>query len=419
MSDCSTFEGSVPYVAERRLRRREDGSMANALIILFALFAVSSLTQTLYGSLPLNKVIGFSIAVVLAYWFASRALTHMRVIAAVLVGLAGLSSVLYGVEFGRDFSDYIYFVTTLLMLLYASDQENRRGLFRCFTKHADFLMLVALVLSLLLTGLLILGIGYGTSWGGERYFSGLANNEHALASSCCLLLSIGLLYGKVKRHGVATAFVIFASTLAILATGARTYLIPLAIVLLVFVRDVAPKKWIRVLLLVLVMVLFAGLVLESGMAEKFQFAMGNEFADSLLSAFSNGRNEIWANDIALFLGHSFHQIMFGGSFSEVYLSNSQELLLYIWSHDDFIMLLCSVGVVGLSIYLVALSGFFRSIARSASFFSITALVLYVLVPAILNGFYPYQHLVYAAVLFSICITDSGFCGKGESRDIYV
>ena len=227
------------------------------LVILFALFAVSSLTQGLLGSLPLNKAIGLSIVVVLAYWFISSALLVLRVIGCVLVGFVGLSSMLYGVDIGQDFSDYSYFIATVLMLLYASDRGNRRVLLESFARYAGFLRLVALALSLLLGGLLILGVGYETSWGGERYFRGFANNEHALASSCCLLMSIGLLYGRVKQHGVATFFIMFVSTMAILATGARTYLFPLVIVLFVFVGDAAPRKWVRMSLTVLMLTLLA------------------------------------------------------------------------------------------------------------------------------------------------------------------
>ena len=417
MSGCSTRKNELFCAVGKHSRNRGNSSIANALVILFALFAVSSLTQGLLGSLPLNKAIGLSIVVVLAYWFISSALTHARVIGCVLVGFVGLSSMLYGVDIGQDFSDYSYFIATVLMLLYASDRGNRRVLLESFARYAGFLRLVALALSLLLGGLLILGVGYETSWGGERYFRGFANNEHALASSCCLLMSIGLLYGRVKQHGVATFFIMFVSTMAILATGARTYLFPLVIVLFVFVGDAAPRKWVRMSLTVLMLVAFVGLILGSSMADKFQFAIGNEFADSLLSAFTNGRNEIWANDIDLFLGHSFQQVIFGGSFSEVYLANSQELSLYIWSHDDFIMVLCSAGIAGLLVYAVVLFGFLKNIAKNAPYLLTIALVLYVLVPATLNGFYPYQHLVYAAVLFSVCITSSASCGKGESHDI--
>ncbi|MDO4590655.1 MAG: hypothetical protein Q4B35_04600 [Slackia sp.] len=416
MSACSSC---------RKVRGERDGAMpprqddavgkdgardgvASALLALFSLFMLSSLTQSLYGSLPLNKAIGFGIAVVLLYWFASSALTHLRVLGALALGGVALMCLACGASIGQDMSDFVYLVTTVLVLLYASDARNRDAMLSCFDRHATLLGGVAFACALLLLGLLVTGTGYETSWGGERYFRGLASNEHALASSCCLLLTAALLYGQVRAHGLLTAFVVLAATLAILATGARTYLIPLVVVLLCFVRDVASWKWLRVVLYVAMTGAFVLLLLGSGMLEKFEFAFNNEFADSLLSAFTNGRNEIWAHDIGLFAQFDPVRMAFGGSFSQVYASNSQALDLYIWSHDDFVMLLCSAGLAGIVVYIASMASFFKGVARSASGLLVAALAVYVLGPALLNGFYPYQHLVYSAVFFALYAVERNY-----------
>lgn len=383
-------------------------SVAGALLVCFSLFMLSSLTQSLYGSLPLNKAIGFGVAVVLLYWFVSSALTHLRVLGALALGGVALMCLACGVNIGQDMADLVYLATTVLVLLYASDARNRDAMLACFDRHASLFGGIAFVCALLLLGLLVTGTGYETSWGGERYFRGLASNEHALASSCCLLLAAALLYGQVRAHGLLTAFVVLAATLAILATGARTYLVPLVVALLCFVRDIASWKWLRMVLYIVMTAAFVALLLGSGMLEKFEFAFNNEFADSLLSAFTNGRNEIWAHDIGLFVQFDPVRMAFGGSFSHVYASNSQALDLYIWSHDDFIMLLCSAGLAGIIVYIASMASFFRGVARSASGLLVAALAVYVLGPAILNGFYPYQHLVYSAVLFALYATERNF-----------
>ena len=139
------------------------------------------------------------------------------------------------------------------------------------------------------------------------------------------------------------------------------------------------------------------------MANKFEFASGNIYADSLLSAITNGRNEIWLTDILAWANSGPMGIAFGNSFSTIYELNNRVLALSIWAHDDLVMLLYGFGLVGLCLYLACLFTLFRSMCASLGRGVVMLLVVFILFPMLLNGFFPYQHLVYAYVLlYAIC-----------------
>ncbi|WP_204554538.1 hypothetical protein [Collinsella intestinalis] len=194
---------------------------------------------------------------------------------------------------------------------------------------------------------------------------------------------------------------------AILETGARTYLIPAAICLILMINEMSMKKWLRMLFYavaaVAIVVAFSG----TGMASKFEFAQGNVWADSMLSALTNGRNEIWATDLCGWASSDLPGVLLGNSFSQIYILNQKALSLYIWAHNDAIMVLYGSGLIGFMLYLSALLACAKAMYRSVSKGEFLLLLLFAGFPLVLNGFYQYQHLVYAFVVLFVIMS----CGN--------
>lgn len=123
------------------------------------------------------------------------------------------------------------------------------------------------------------------------------------------------------------------------------------------------------------------------MANKFEFASGNIYADSLLSAITNGRNEIWLTDILACANSGSMGIAFGNAFSTIYELNKRALSLYIWAHDDLVMLLYGFGLTGLCLYLACLCTLFHSLFASLNKGAAVLLTVFILFPLLLNGFF--------------------------------
>ena len=189
----------------------------------------------------------------------------------------------------------------------------------------------------------------------------------------------------------------------ILESGARVFLFPMAILLVLYIQYTIKKPLLRIIIYIFGIVCGLAVILRSNMAEKFAFVANNQYATNAFSSFTSGRSEFWAVDLKYYFTGNIFQLLFGRSFSEVYAINLKEVRLEIWSHNDLIHLLNGAGLIGTMLYLMILKDVFREI-RSAirSNLQYIMLLAYVFLPMLLNGFFPYQHYLYSFfILFFI------------------
>ena len=374
-----------------------DFAVASALVVLILAYTVFAMVQSLI-SFSMNRVIGGALFLVLAFDFL-RHLTGPKIVGACFVGLIAAVGIGVSTTSRSDEIEYwIYWGCTMLMLCYIARPGAIDDLVEACFRCKRLMAAAAIMVACLIAVLLVTRTGYYRSWGGSLYFSGLCNTAHTMGSVCCIVLAMTLLSSRIRAFSISVSYLVAAMALfALLQTGARTFLVPAFIVLLLLVKSTIPWKWLRVVVLAFVVAAVVAVFITSGMADKFTYVMqqdGNEQA----SAFSSGRIDYWAADLgAFFAGGPLNQLL-GNSASFVYDLNQKVFLMRIWSHNDFVMTLCVTGWCGLFLYIAALKNFFVCLhkrLRSGHFF---LLLVYVLFPAMINGFYGYQHLLYSTVI---------------------
>lgn len=385
-----------------------------AIVVVMVTYVITTLLQGLFGSIPINRLIGFSLIALLAYEWAVTRKSHVSYVIALGFIVLSLRSVTVMVNASQEISDWVYLASTLLILGLVTSASSREGVRRALDRYRRYIFFVVMGSILLLLGLLITRTGYVSAWGEEPYFKGLCNSEHTLASICTLLL---VLIVFLARTGVSRgACVAFSAVVlyALLETGARTYLIPASICMLFLIDGLVERRWAKYASVALVFFLCAVAFADSGMASKFDFVRSNVWTDSLINAFTNGRDEIWKTDLAAWADSGSLGLLMGNSFSAIYQLNMAELSLTIWAHNDFIMVLFGTGLIGLGLYagiLIYLFKTMRDTLRAGAFILLAAFVLF---PLLFNGFFPYQHLVYAfALLYTVCSSSTTF---GEAID---
>ena len=381
------------------LRQR---SVIEPVVILVSTYVMTTLIQGVFGSVPINRLIGFLILALLGFEWAISKKSHLAYLAAMIFGLIFLRSIAVSASFSQELSEWVYLASTLLFISVIIPPQSREDLYGALLKYRSYIVAVVVSSTLLLLILLVTRTGYVTAWGESPYFKGLCNTEHTLASICTLILVFILFLSRTGKSKFLYFACMAVVMIAILETGARTYLIPAGICLILMINEMSTKQWLRMLLYavfaVAIVVAFGG----TGMASKFEFAQGNVWADSMLSALTNGRNEIWVTDLYGWASSDLPGALFGNSFSQIYILNQKVLSLYIWAHNDAIMVLYGAGLVGIMLYLGALFGCVKAMHRSVSKGEFLLLLLFAGFPLIMNGFYQYQHLVYAfVVLFAI------------------
>ena len=145
--------------------------------------------------------------------------------------------------------------------------------------------------------------------------------------------------------------------------------------------------------------------LRSGMATKFNFVRGNQYiSNTALGQMSSGRIDFWKIDLIAYSQYGFLEKLVGNGFDRVYQINRDSYGLSIWSHNDVINLLLSVGALGTLVYLLEVRKVLIIISRSVEKTLVRWLMFaYIVFPLLLNGFFGYQHYVYSVVILMIVV----------------
>lgn len=390
-------------------------SAAKPIIVLLITYVITTMLQGAISSFPINRLIGFALVVLLFYeWFSTKR-SHLAYLAMLLLVLVSLHSLLSMTDFSQELTDWVYLTSTMLIMSLAASEQTRTRLYNELVQLKPYIILTVGFSTVLLSVLLVTRNGYVVAWGEGMYFKGLCNTEHTLASICTLLLVLVVFLARTGSPKIMCIFSLLVVLYALLETGARTYLVPAAICSLLLIDEIAKYKWIKIALTGVLVIVGTLVFLSSGMASKFEFAHGNIYANSLLSAVTNGRNEIWLTDLSAWANSGHVGIMLGNSFSKIYELNNSSLTLPIWAHNDFVMVLYGTGIVGFSVYVGSLISLFRSMKQSVKWGTFLLLFTFVIFPLCLNGFFPYQHLVYAFLLLYV----TRFHDDSSRKDINV
>lgn len=398
---CSAGPSFLVKTRSKDSMKRTDW-VSSAFVFLVVAYLIAALVQALLP-FSLNRLIGAAIVIVLGYDFIAN-LNRNRVIASCLICILALINI--GILTGDRIEEaefYVYWIAALLTLLYVGSSNHIESLQQVFVRNIGALRLILIGSAAFVGALLILKVGYESSWGGSFYFVGFCNEEHTMASVCCLIMTLSLLC--MRANGLIALFVfgiIGVMTWALLETGARTFLIPAAVIWIVFAQSCVKWRWLRIALYCALGVTAAYVFMSSGMSTKFDYLSTSGTDNSLLNTITSGRIGYWATDLgAYFVGGPIGWLL-GNSSVSVYDLNLSVFNMRIWAHNDFVMLLCSVGLTGTFLYILALRAFFVGLAKRVERFSVMLVALFVLFPALINGFYSYQHLLYAAI-FLVCV----------------
>ena len=389
------------------MRTRNESVIKNTalkyLVYLILLFSLTTLCQSLFDRVSINKLLGALIAVLSGTVFLMQPKRGNFFRFCILL-IDAYFSFIASINLSKDINDWIFFFTTILVLMVLADPSNRACLKKTIYKNKKLIKWLVHIECLILAVLLITRTGYTYHWGEGGFFVGLCNSQHTLASLCCLLLSMILMVCVIQKNTkLWYGVLMLIPSFGILESGARVFLFPMAILLVLYIQYTIKKPLLRIIIYIFGIVCGLAVILRSNMAEKFAFVANNQYATNAFSSFTSGRSEFWAVDLKYYFTGNIFQLLFGRSFSEVYAINLKEVRLEIWSHNDLIHLLNGAGLIGTMLYLMILKDVFREI-RSAirSNLQYIMLLAYVFLPMLLNGFFPYQHYLYSFfILFFI------------------
>lgn len=373
---------------------RNNNRYFQVLTWILILFPISSVVNTILP-FSLNRllvVLFFGLTFIVEYLSKKRKY-FVWVVALYLILLFLITSINSGAKFNENFSDFIYFALTLIVFLQMADKQYLNGFLNEINKTKK-LFSISIVVALLL---LAIASFNPSSYESDGAFKAFTVSSHAVASTCVFMFAV-IVFFKIKNpiHIIGCTYFLFISM-------ARTFLIPYALLLYLYINRVVAQKKIRWLIYVIILMVFVCVFPNTSMYQKFVDKLNNPYANDIWDGLTSGRSEFWKVDIECYLKKlNLFEKIFGYSFSLVKDVNYEATGHRIWAHNDFINILIAGGGVGVVIYCYSFVYSLKTISKKVNKIF---LVLFVVGPAALNGFYMYYGLVLSVIFIYIILSD--------------
>lgn len=371
------------------------------LVITLLAYVFFALLQNL---LPLNKIFGILLAgELLIIYFSSLKKQEIWIIFfLVIVTFFSIINMKNGLTEPNE--DIIYFAITILLLSKMSDKNIVYKIKEEIDKIEKIIFIEIFILNIILLVGLFIPQCYNYN-SGENVYRGFTYSGHTLASCICLMLSIYVYYLSNKKKTIKKIILCIIPLYCVLISGARTFLIPILIIFFFFYEKSLKKNKNSWLLLLIGIIVILSMFFSSSLYEKFtQTANNTNVSENKLEALTNGRLIWWGYDLKEFNKLNIFQKLFGVGYEFIYKVNQSKYGMYIWAHNDFIQLLASIGIFGVIGYIMIITRFYIMLDNEKNIYKM-ALIFYMIFPAIINGFYKYQHYVFSLIVLVLLLSN--------------
>lgn len=258
----------------------------------------------------------------------------------------------------------LYILSYLLIILvlnYCSSISNLIELNKCFKKYKIVIIFEVILAETYILYLFISKKGFISRWDGT-YFAGTYDNPHSFTYSMILLIVVNTyLYNLSRKKHIYILQIVPMVTF--LYTGARTPAICGTLILIlinskkIFQLKRLYKKILLVVVVGLIIIVIKTHVEIFGNIPIIQKFLMTEEGGNILS----GRDVFWNGLITYLLNSSWKKTLLGSGILYSMYINYCNVGNSIWSHNDFIDIIISFGILGLMVYVGCLIKYFYSL----------------------------------------------------------
>lgn len=258
-----------------------------------------------------------------------------------------------------NIKDFIYFATFILFCLVISEKQYLISISECLKSSENLIKKVIIFSNLIIIISMFFSNSYYLSWGENvKYFKGFTVMPQVMAAANLYMIILTMYYFKNKKIKLLDYTFFIIPSISIFATGARTFLIPLVILIIL----IGWKK-LGLIRLILVSIMFFPAILylfkKSSIYSKFIYVINFQYSDSILSKLTSGRSDVWNSCLNHYwFQYNFLEKIVGTSFDNVYNIINYYTNMNIWAHNDVINTMITSGVVGIILYFFS---FFRMV----------------------------------------------------------
>lgn len=375
----------------------------NILFFLFTfeilLFSLTTLTYSLFPFM--NRIIGYILVptFIVIYFLTIRKKDILILFCFTFVALI---SFFMTNDLSKNINDCIYFWFYGLLLWKLADDKFLKSLFDTMNKNITLIKLFSIIDFIIVFICLFMPNSYKTSWG-DTYFSGLAYGSHTLCCGICIAACLFMFTIKKKSNDLFSLLILLIYSYAILQSGARTYLISIVAIWIIYFKYLVNDKQILKFFIPIIIAASIYLFINSNFMDKINYTINNKYAQSndKLANFTSGRLDFWLIDLNAFKSGTFIQYIFGQGFDSVYYINKSHYGYFIWAHNDFINSILCNGIFGLIIYCIPMINLFK--VKHINKIMNISIFIFVFGVAFINGMFGYAHYLFAICMFSMVL----------------
>lgn len=209
---------------------------------------------------------------------------------------------------------------------------------------------------------LIVGISLvvPSCWSRSGAFYSFSGGQHRMDSAAVMVLAGILILYRYFNYKKSILLLTIIPCIAVIFSGARTYLIVIGMVLVVFYYytniEHPYRFWLTIIPIVIIVISF---VMSTSVMQERMSTMQSDsvyFASkgyNALTGITSGRSTFWLIDLQKYSETSLINKILGNGFNFVRYVNATYYTTPIWAHNDFINIICCNGIVGLYLYFYA------------------------------------------------------------------
>lgn len=285
-------------------------------------------------------------------------------------------------------NELFYYPFAIIFLIYSSFTLD--DVYDYFINDQRYIKFIIILWSLIVFISVFVSSSWTSSWGGARYFGSFCQSIWRLAPTAVFIGCLSIAYMNILKKKKYFYFLIIPM-FCFLMGGSRTYLIVGVLMFLLGWYYFSKTKrgfYISLIPLFLFLLLMIG---HSSMIDKFNaVSYSNNSYFDFWGTLTSGRSIFWEADLVAFSNLNFINKLLGNGLNFVYIVNYNAIDGLIWAHNDFIQCLLSHGLVGLSLYCIAIYKVIKNITFKQNDNIPVLLAIFIwLVNAFFNMFYTY------------------------------
>lgn len=371
----------------------------NTINIMFMILVLNPIMSLLFDNLQIYyHYITYPLIMILLL-IIERKQEHLyktSIIICAMIVICEVFAIYEDGHLGKLHNHLFNYIDATLLMIFMTNTKNIENFDFLIKRHLRLIKYIVITINIVELIMLISHKGYVDvySWQGT-FFRGTNSMPHTLSYLMLATMIFGIIY-IIYTHKKWFLVMFLVPSYCIFASGARVSLILAILLIAILLSYVMTEKEKNLIIkafkilppVIILLFLLRNKILNSNLMAKIttRITSGNSTA---------GRIYIWSDLLKHYLyDSSIIQYFWGQGDDKTYYFNLNNIRVgvEVWAHNDFMQIIIGKGFIGFFMYIIALLNYIKTLIRRSGNIYTLAIIVFIIVAAVLNGFYSYRDI---------------------------